>query len=235
MRERRHMKAKPLVRRPLEAWHKIRTSKDQAHFARSDTFKTTRDQRAAATPWTWRTRRGTDSYKKRLMETLAAAPNHEHEAVKKWKGNSKWQMKPNILGSCIAVTGSLIWATRERVTVAGTSSFLTHQALEHGEVFPTGRLTGSELPTVANGDLICCEQSKELILAGIIMKGCSMQKKAHPSETVSSTCFLTKLKLEKCKLSTHLYYRSCCNAVLGNGCRTATVLPCIILLRRLSS
>lgn len=43
------------------------------------------------------------------------------------------------------------------MTVAGTSSFLTHQALEHGEVFPTGRETGSELPTMANRDLICSE------------------------------------------------------------------------------
>lgn len=64
-------------------------------------------------------------------------------------------MKTNILGGCVVVTDSFIGATRERVTVAGTSSSPTHRALEHGEVFPTGRETGSELPTMANGDLIC--------------------------------------------------------------------------------
>lgn len=42
-------------------------------------------------------------------------------------------------------------------------------------MFPTGRETGSELPTMANGDLICSEPSQEL-LVGIIMKGCSMQE-----------------------------------------------------------
>lgn len=66
--------------------------------------------------------------------------------------------------------------------MAGTSSFLTHQALEHGEVFPTGRETGSELPTMANGDLICSEPSQELLVQ-IIVKGCSMQEKAHASES----------------------------------------------------
>lgn len=35
-------------------------------------------------------------------------------------------MKTNILGGCVVVTGSFIGATRERVTVAGTSSSLTH-------------------------------------------------------------------------------------------------------------
>lgn len=84
-------------------------------------------------------------------------------------------MKTNILGGCVVVTGSFIGATRERVTVAGTSSSLTHRALEHGEVFPTGGETGSELPTMATGDLICSEPSQELVV-GIIMKGCSMQE-----------------------------------------------------------
>lgn len=209
--------------------------KEQAHFARSDTFRTTSDRRAGAAPWPRRARRGTHTCKKRLLETLAAAPKHEHNPAKKWKGNSKWQMKTNILGGCVVVTDSFIWATRERVTVAGTSFFLTHHALEHGEVSPTGRETGSELPTMANRDLIRSEPSQEL-LVGIIVKGCSMQEKAHASETMNSTRFLTKLKLERLKLSTYLYYRSCCNAaLLGNGYRTAAgttaVPPCTIVLR----
>lgn len=38
-----------------------------------------------------------------------------------------------------------------------TSSSLTQQALEHREVFSTGRKTGSELPSTANGDGIRSE------------------------------------------------------------------------------
>jgi len=82
--------------------------------------------------------------------------------------------------------------------VAGTSSFLTHQAPEHGEVFPTGRETGSELPTMENGDLTRSEPLQELVV-GIIVKGRSMQEKAPASETTSSARFLTKEKLERHK------------------------------------
>ena len=69
---------------------------------------------------------------------------------------------------------------------------------EHGEAFPTGRETGSELPTMANGNLIHSEPLQEFLVR-FIMKGCSMQEKAYASETVSSTRFLTKEKLERHK------------------------------------
>lgn len=54
------------------------------------------------------------------------------------------------------------------MTVPGTSSSLTHQALEHREVFSTGRKTGSELPTTANGDGIRSEPLQ--VLFGFIVK-----------------------------------------------------------------
>jgi len=62
-------------------------------------------------------------------------------------------METNTRGGCAVVTGSFIQATRETGTTPGTSSLLMHRALEHGEVFPTGRKTGSELPSTANGDV----------------------------------------------------------------------------------
>lgn len=102
------MKAKLLVGRPLQAWHETRTSKEQARFARSDTLRTTSDGQTAATPRPWCAQRGTDTHMKRLLDTLAAAPKHENEPEKMWKGNSKHQTKTNIPGGCIVVTGSFI-------------------------------------------------------------------------------------------------------------------------------
>lgn len=158
-----------------------------------------------------------------------AAPKHQHEPGKKWKGNSKWQMKTNILGDCVVVTGSFIRATRERVTVAGTSSFLTHQALEHGEVFSIVEKLGQNLPP--------CQTSPDLLwttaelLLGTTMKGslCRKNLRLQKIRALQASC---PKKIERnMRFSSHLYYRSCCNtALLGNGCRnaagTTAVSPC---------
>lgn len=150
-----------------------------------------------------------------------AAPKHQHEPGKKWKGNSKWQMKTNILGGCVAVTGSFIWATRERVTVAGTSSFLTHQALEHGEVLPTGRETGSELPTMANRDLICSEPLQSFC-SGSPRRDAPCRRNLMLQELWALHASWPQKNERDMKFSSYLYHRSCCNTVLpGNGCRSA--------------
>lgn len=149
---------------PLEAWHETRTSKskltllDQTHPG----LRAMRELQLPLKPC--ELTEALTLARRSSWKPWLAAPKHQHEPGKKWKGNSKWQMKTNILGGCVVVTGSFIWATRERVTVAGTSSFLTHQALEHAEVFPTGRETGSELPTTANRDLICSEPLQNFYL-----------------------------------------------------------------------
>lgn len=230
------MKAKPLVGRPLEAWHETRTSKSKLTLL-DQTHPGLRERRELPPPLEpCELREALALARRSSWKPWLAAPKHQHEPGKKWKGNSKRQMKTNILGGCVVVTGSFIWATRERATVAGTSSFLTDQALEHGEVFPTGRETGSELPTMANRDLICSEPPQSFY-SGSPWRDGPCRKNLMLQKLRALHASWPKTNERDMRFSSYPYYRSCCNtALLGNGCRNAAgtiaVSPCTTQLRQ---
>lgn len=189
------MKAKPLVVRPLEAWHETRTSKSKVYLARSDTAWATSNERAAATPRTLWAQKGTDTCKKKLLETLACCSQTPAWARKEVE--REFQVtNENKYSRWLRCCDRLIYPSHQGKSDCGWNIIFpdTPSTGAWRGVFHC-RETGSELATMSNKPWFALKHCRAFTQDH--HEGIPVQEKSQASENMSPTGFLPKENWEK--------------------------------------